>query len=134
MALFSICVSGWEEYYPIWFSKDCSVDEFRETVKKYVVDSCKSLCKGDNFIEGHKLIEKLIPMMKKNGFVVIKPELEIDLKGECIYDNFESEPECRDKPNIMDDETWKMVVKHNDKVREELHRSTEDNINDQKAV
>lgn len=119
MSLFVISVSGYEEYRPIWFRKEfCLTAEFTEFVHKAVIQAVKKLDKREprDYIRGNDILDVIVPLMKKMGFEVVRPELEIDLRGECLYGDKEE-----DRPDIIDAETWDLIVEHNKKVHNYLY-------------
>ena len=64
---------------------------------------------------GHLVLfgyKKLKEILEKMGFEVVKPELEIDLQGECLYNGDRED----DRPEIFDDETWKLIIEYNNKI------------------
>jgi hypothetical protein len=126
MGLFAICVSGWEEYRPIWFSGSCSVDNFKYYAKKAIDKIVRELDtdKDWGYIDGNSIMDKLVPVMGSFGFARVVPEIEIDIKGECLYQEREVEGEDR-KPEIFDDETWKIIIEHNEKVHKNLYDEPE---------
>jgi len=125
MALFSICVSGWEEYRPIWFSGSCSVDDFKKASKKAIDRIVRELDseKDWGYIFGDCILDRLVPVMKELGFERIIPDIEIDIEGECLYRERETEGDDK-RPEIFDDEIWKIIIDHNDKVNKQLYKET----------
>ena len=126
MALFALCVSGYEEYRPIWFRKDCTVDEFKKCSEEAISRAVRNIAKASSFedksfgyIDGNKILDAIIPLMKEIGFELVRPEIEIDLRGECLYRDKKD-----GKPEIIDDETWKLIIKNNAAVHKELHKDT----------
>jgi len=112
--IFELCISGWETYYPVWFSKDCSEKEFHKDVKKAMDEILPSFLGDDHFIHGFELIDKIQEILLKYGYEVVKPSVRIDLGGECYYDAGDS------RPSVITVKNWKAILKHNKKIDEEM--------------
>lgn len=117
MGIFSICVSGWEEYMPVWFRGDFSVEEFteksREAIRKAI--DIVILENNNSYVSGHDIIDVISPIMESFGFERTAPEIEIDIEGECLY----TDRTDGKRPKIFDDEMWNKIISHNKKIDEQ---------------
>jgi len=130
MNYYVLSLNGHDSYIPIWFESNCSKEEFENAVKKVTKDIiAHELDNMENFIDGHTIvdnyrddsgIDRLKDGMCKCGFMMIKPDLEIDVGGECIYSK------RGNKPSIYSDEDWIRILEHNQTVRDnDIKRSKE---------
>jgi len=114
-----ISVTGYEDYRPVWFM-DSGEDEkdFEETVQAAMAAVLPELISLDNhgYICGYDLQDAIVPEIEKNGFIVVKPEVEIDLRGECLYREGEFK-----KPDLMSNEDWHKILNHNDEIDKEVY-------------
>ena len=112
MALYVINVCGYETYEPVWFETDYSKTKFKRTVRECIdVVVRRRMQKGDGFINGHNVLDDLVPVLETIGFRKVVPDLEISLNGECYYQKGRHA-----KPQIFSRETWKQVVEYNQKL------------------
>lgn len=120
MSLYSVCVSGYEDYSPVWFESKLDKEGFQRLVSDCIHVVVKRLAsKNKDYINGHAILDKLVIMLPKNGCKIIKPEVEIDLEGECSY-NDEYETVGR-RAKIFSDEDWKIILDHNKKIYDEVN-------------
>jgi len=111
-----IFVSGWEEYYPVWFKCDLPQEKFEEQYKIALNKAIDKLCDtNDSYIDGHDLINEIIPYLESVNIKVFKCNKEYGLGGSIFYDNRSVE----DKPDLISDEYWDKIVKHNNDRRDD---------------
>ena len=120
---FVINTCGYEEYSPRWFMTTKSEEEFIECYKQALHYAIEKVDKEDDgFISGYELLNPITVYMTQNGFQEIRANKEITIRGECLYNHCESDPDdSGEKPDFITDEDWKLILAHNQKVHDELH-------------
>ena len=114
----SLSVTGWETYIPAYFESP-SKEEFEKAVSEAIKTVIPSLEKDEGFIDGRDLQNGVMPILCEK-FKYLGIEHEVDIGGECLYsDNHQ------DRPKIIDDESWRRILEHNDKVHKELYKDLE---------
>ena len=122
MKYFVVNVSGFETYDPEWFFADdsWSNDDFKNALSESVEEALPKLLKGEGYICGHDVQEKIVPILEKRELKRLKPDLEVSLMGECIYRANESEF-CNERPDVFSDDVWDKILKHNKMVDRKLY-------------
>jgi len=116
----SLSVTGWETYIPAYF--DCpSKEEFEKAVSEAVKAVMPLLEEDEGFIDGHAIHTKVLPILCQK-FKYIQIEHEVDLKGECLYDDDYKDEYNNPRPGIVNDDVWDRIIKHNKKVHDELYK------------
>ena len=127
MKYFVVNVSGYEEYSPEWFSTDYDYwtnENFEAAVRCAVEEALPKLLEIQGYICGHEVLDAIVPLLQENGLKRLKPNLEISLKGECIY----RDSECKyndERPEVFSDNVWSEVLKHNAEVTQGLYDDDE---------
>lgn len=117
-------ISGYEEYYPIWFVSNKSKQEFKKTIIDAIDENLSLLLKNNNYIDGHDLLEAIKPTMIKKGFKIILPDLEISLKGSCLYRVHKNTDTKAERPEAISDMAWDKILTHNEAIREFIHEES----------
>ena len=110
MKYYELNICGMDIYSPRWFvSKKGNKADFKKTVKKIIKEILPKIFSEGNkaCINGYYLMEKILPLMEKNGFREIGPEQTVSLL-DCWLDG-------QEKPAILTDKQWKEIIKHNNK-------------------
>jgi len=110
-----LSVTGWETYEPHWFICSCSKKKFQVEVRKAIDKVIPSL-HNDDYIDGHDLLKKVIPILVQKDIHPINPDFEISVDGEVRYiDDY-------GRPKIFSDFAWKAISEHNKKRHDELYK------------
>lgn len=112
-----ISVTGYETYQPHWFSCNCSKTKFNEIVKQSIDEAMGKIgaSEYDSYIDGHSLLEFVIPILEEKGFKEIKIDHEIEIGGECLYRNNKTDIPT-DHRWIFSSNVWRKILKHNKKI------------------
>lgn len=123
-----ISIGGYEAYSPHWFGCDCSKEEFDKIVRDSIGKAVDELIEKepDDFIDGYDLMQYLLPILEKQGFVGIKKDHEIDIGGECLYSE-------QGREEIFSDDIWRKILKQNAKVHDDMHDDTMNQIAEQEV-
>ena len=113
--IYLISVCGYEEYNPVYFRCNCSKEEFESEVSKAMSEAVEQLKDSYSFISGHCIQDKMVPILSKK-FEHIQMDHEVLLYGECLYS------EGHEKPQTITDEAWDKILKHNEKIHNELYK------------
>jgi hypothetical protein len=115
--VFVLSVTGYEEYSPIWLSKNCTKEEFIADVQDAVKLATEELTKGNEFLDGHDLQEAVVSIMtSQKGFEVVQAIHEVFLGGEVYYSDHHR------RPDGIPPDAWEIIIRHNAKVDEEFHK------------
>lgn len=123
-----LSIKGNEWYTQIWFLADKSKDEFRDIVSELTEMVMPEIFAEGSYIGGHEIMDRILPLMEKEGFQILKPELEIDLRGEIFYSP--SRNDIDRKPDFMSDQLWSQILEHNQKVHDRVFDKPERGLNE----
>jgi len=102
-----LSITGYETYVPHWFICSCSKKKFQVEVRKAIDRSIPSLMKDSSYIDGHDLLQKVIPILVQKDIRLTHPDFEISIEGECYYNRKD------ERPKIFSDFAWEKISKHN---------------------
>jgi hypothetical protein len=123
MKYYVLSLNDWEDYSPHWFACNCSKADFRKAVRETMAKAVSKLAlkKNERFINGYDLLEKVIPLLEKKGFKLLKPDYELQFYGMCFYSKSKEER----RPTVIPLEAWKKILAHNDRIDKEMDEKWE---------
>jgi len=110
-----VCVSGWEEYTPLYFTatETASQESFSNIVQKCFENIWQNLKKAnyDEYIEARYFLNRIPNELINYGYIQIEPQQAIKLGGSCYYGH--SKTDRQQKPDIIPQHIWDEMVEHN---------------------
>ena len=117
MKYYVLSLNDWEEYEPRWFACECSKADFKKAVREAMAEATVKLTtkKRQDYINGHRLLEIAVPLLKKKGFQLLRADYELQFYGACLYSKGSDR-----RPTVIPAEAWKKILAHNESVSREM--------------
>jgi hypothetical protein len=121
--IYVLALSDWEDYQPIWFehAAELTEEQFKKDISDSIDDVLPKILQYDGYIDGYRVLERIVKPMLRRGYHRMRPEHEIRFYGMCLYSD--DGPNDK-KPDIFSDAVWKAIIDHN----EEIHREAYEDI------
>lgn len=124
MKYFVLSVVGHEWYEPRWFASEKSKEEFADAVRDSVdialPNIIKTVEKEEDYVDGRRILEAIIPLIEDRGFSWIVAEGEVNIGGDLSYGYCKSD--AAHKPPCFSDRAWKLILEHNENRHQKHNR------------